>query len=75
MDELSSGCNRLIFATFDAELRHVFKNSATLLPTAALTLASPCQIIPLFLVKCSISYKTRRKYIGFTPKFQFLLTQ
>lgn len=64
-----AGCRYwLIFPTFDAELWYVLKNSATLLPTTAFTLASPCQSrTPLTNdFKCSFSYKTRRKYIDLT---------
>lgn len=72
-----AGCRyRLIFPTFNAELWYVFENSATFLPTAALTLTSPCQSrYPLTNgFKCSFSYKTRRKYIDLARKLQFVLT-
>ncbi len=77
MNELPGGSDWFVFATFNAELRHILKNPSSLLPTTAFALASPCQspLPPFSEAKCSDSYKRRRKYIDLAPKFQLLLTQ
>ena len=74
MDEFASCRNGFVLTTFNTVLRNMLQNSAALLTTTAFALTSSCQSwYPLFTMKCSVSYKRRRKYIGLSREFQLVL--